>query len=129
MHVNWSNGEAKDFWGVIHSVEKNMESMVIAYSGMNHKKRMADILRQAARELLLMQSSDWLFMLTTGNTPNIARIQIERHWDYFEKLNELAKRYCLDGEMLEDIPSLFDRITKEDCIFPKLSMEHWRSSP
>src|SRR5208282_113628 len=36
-------------------------------------------LRQAARELLLAQASDWPFMLRTGTSPDYARKRVKEH--------------------------------------------------
>jgi len=47
------------------------------------------ILKQAARELLLSESSDWSFILRAGTTTELAKERIERHLFRFWKLVEM----------------------------------------
>ena len=48
---------------------------------------LADLLNQAARELLLLQSSDWPFLVTTGQAKEYAS---ERFTEHLERFNQLA---------------------------------------
>src|SRR5204863_9624198 len=45
-------------------------------------------LRQAGRELLLAQASDWPFILRTGTSPEYARKRVTEHLLNFSKLYE-----------------------------------------
>ena len=124
-HENWLRGEARESWNVIHAAEQNMENLASAYCNLPDKELAREILCQAAREMLLLQSSDWIFMLTTGNTPNIARDQIRRHSEYFTQLGELAEKYCRNGDVSPGMWSVLQRCSMENWIFPKLSMDYW----
>src|SRR5262249_42659556 len=48
-------------------------------------------LRQAARELLLAQASDWPFILKTGTSPEYARKRVTEHLLRFTKIYEQLK--------------------------------------
>jgi 1,4-alpha-glucan branching enzyme len=127
-HENWLRGDARDMWEVIHACEQNMERLSCTYSKFSQSELGAAILTQAAREMLLLQSSDWLFMLTTGNTPNIALEQIKKHCEHFDTLLNLARRYCAEGKLPPDLCSVLQRYHMEDWIFPEVKMEFWQAA-
>ena len=52
----------------------------------------ARALKQAARELLLAQSSDWPFILRTGTNPDYARRRVKEHLLRFLSLHEQITR-------------------------------------
>ena len=57
-------------------------------------------LNQAARELLLAQSSDWAFIMTTGTTVEYASNRTKQHVDRFLKLyNELVQNEVVKEEL------------------------------
>ena len=62
------------------------------------------LLKQAARELLLSESSDWSFILRAGTTTELAKERIDRHLFRFWKLIDmLENRSIIDYKFLEDI--------------------------
>ena len=70
-------------------------------------------LNQCARELLLAQSSDWLFIITHGTMVDYAKKRIKDHIGRFTKLYEQIKENKIDEEFLKDI-------MKKDSIFPEI---------
>ena len=70
-------------------------------------------LNQAARELLLAQSSDWLFIITNGTMVDYAKKRIKDHIGRFTRLYNEIKNNNIDKEFLKDIE-------KKDCIFPEI---------
>lgn len=70
-------------------------------------------LNQCARELLLAQSSDWLFIITNGTMVDYAKKRIKDHIGRFTKLYEQIKDNNIDREFLKSIQ-------KKDCIFPEI---------
>ena len=78
------------------------------------------LLKQAARELLLSESSDWSFILRAGTTTELAKERIERHLFRFWKLVEMIKNYSkINLKFLEDIE-------EEDKVFPNINIDDWR---
>ena len=57
-------------WPVIHEAERRMEELVAAYPNATGIQK--EVLNQAARELLLLESSDWPFLVTTGQAKEYA---------------------------------------------------------
>jgi 1,4-alpha-glucan branching enzyme len=68
-------------------------------------------LNQAARELLLAQSSDWAFIMTTKTTVPYATRRFNEHIVRFTRLYEDLKTGHLDADYVADLES-------KDNIFP-----------
>jgi 1,4-alpha-glucan branching enzyme len=76
-------------------------------------------LKQAARELLLAQSSDWPFILQSGTSPAYARKRINDHLLRFMSLYEQLKNNTLDDNSLALMES-------RDNIFPDMDHTYWK---
>jgi len=68
-------------------------------------------LDQAKRELLLAQSSDWAFMISTRTTSEYANTRIKGHLLNFNRLSDQVARSNIDEPWLAEVES-------RDCIFP-----------
>ena len=78
------------------------------------------LLNQAARELLLSESSDWSFILRAGTTTELAKERIERHLFRFWKLVEMIKNHSnVNLKFLEEIE-------EEDKVFQNINIDDWR---
>jgi len=78
------------------------------------------LFKQAARELLLSESSDWSFILKAGTTTELAKERIERHLFRFWKLVEMIRNHSnINLKFLEDIE-------EEDKVFPSINIDDWR---
>ena len=75
-------------------------------------------LKQAARELLLAQASDWPFILRTGTSPGYARQRVKEHLLRFTRLYEQLTAAQLDAEWLK-------QIEWRDNIFPDVDCRYW----
>lgn len=77
------------------------------------------ILNQAARELLLAQSSDWAFIIRSRTSPDYARSRFESHLRNFQVLaGGLPHPATLEKPLAE--------IEEQDCLFPEIRFEYWR---
>ncbi len=78
------------------------------------------LMKQAARELLLSESSDWSFILKAGTTTQLAKERIDKHLFRFWKLIDMInKNSIIDFKFLENIE-------EEDEIFPDLQIKDWQ---
>jgi 1,4-alpha-glucan branching enzyme len=75
-------------------------------------------LRQAARELLLAQASDWPFILRTGTSPEYARQRVTTHLLRFTELYGQLKEGTIDEQRLGEIE-------RQDNIFPQVNWRYW----
>ena len=70
-------------------------------------------LNQAAREVLLAQSSDWLFIITNGTMVDYAKKRIKEHVGRFTKLYTQIRTDKINKRFLKDLE-------EKDCIFPEI---------
>ncbi|HRA48652.1 MAG TPA: DUF1957 domain-containing protein, partial [Thermomicrobiales bacterium] len=87
-HFTWLNDDTQWMWPVIHTAERRMEELVAQFPDANGASE--SLLNQAARELLLLQSSDWPFLVTTGQAKDYAIKRFNEHVERFNRLAELA---------------------------------------
>jgi 1,4-alpha-glucan branching enzyme len=84
-HFVWDNADTHWMWEPIHECEERMEKLVAAFPSPTEAE--LRVLNQAARELLLLQSSDWPFLVTTGQAREYA---VERFSSHIDRFNDLA---------------------------------------
>ena len=77
-------------------------------------------LNQAAREVLLAQSSDWAFIMRTGTMVPYAVRRTRSHLMRFHKLYDELKEGKVDSGWLEKVQEI-------DNIFPEINYRVYRS--
>jgi 1,4-alpha-glucan branching enzyme len=92
------------------SADKMVELANLGGGGDPLKER---ALKQAAREILLAQSSDWAFIMKTGTAVQYAVRRTKEHITRFAKLYEDIKRGSIDIDWLNDVEN-------KDNIFPEV---------
>lgn len=75
-------------------------------------------LKQAARELLLAQASDWPFILHTGTSPDYAGKRVKDHLSRFITLRDQIVKKKIDERHLSAIEWM-------DNIFPNVNYRYW----
>ena len=95
----------------LHVAGDRMCELAYLYPDAKGLKKKA--LNQCARELLLAQSSDWLFIITNGTMVDYAKKRIKDHIGRFTKLYNQIKEDNIDEVFLKDI-------SKKDCVFPDI---------
>jgi len=79
----------------------------------------ARALRQAARELLLAQASDWPFILRAGTSPGYARRRVKDHLLRFIALHDQLTATSVDEKWLAEVEA-------RDPVFPDVDWRYWR---
>ncbi|MEK6646296.1 MAG: 1,4-alpha-glucan branching protein domain-containing protein [Candidatus Firestonebacteria bacterium] len=116
-HEVWLNGANDWVYRHLHKTAQRMVELANSYrntSGVLHRA-----LNQAARELLLAQSSDWAFLMKTGTASEYATKRTIEHIARFVRLYENIKNNSIDERWLSDIEY-------KDNIFPEISYEVYR---
>ena len=113
-HFTWDNADTHWVWPVIHEAERRMERLVERYPDADGPTR--EVLNQAARELLLLESSDWPFLITTGQAGQYAVERFCHHTDRFSALAERAEAGEVDEAAVEQARELYER----DKLFPDM---------
>jgi 1,4-alpha-glucan branching enzyme len=99
----WINGENEWMYLHQHVAEDRMIELAREHPDAEGLVRRA--LNQAARELLLAESSDWAFIITTATSVQYAKKRFSDHIHRFTRLYEMVKRNEIDEEWLTDVES------------------------
>lgn len=113
----------------LHKAGDRMCEIASMYPNENLKSNKRRILNQCARELVLAQSSDWLFIITNGTMVDYAKKRIKDHIGRFTKMylwlkndEDLIKKDLLADEK----QSFLKSIEEKDCIFLELNYELYK---
>jgi 1,4-alpha-glucan branching enzyme len=79
----------------------------------------ARALRQAGREFLLAQASDWPFILRAGTSPDYARRRVKDHLLRFLALHEQLTVTGVDENYLREVEA-------RDNLFPDVDWNYWQ---
>ena len=106
----WQNHQTEWMWPIIHSAEKRMQNIVDKYPTIPNDKQLHRALNQLAREILLLQSSDWPFLITTWQARDYATERFRKHQENFERLASMIENNAIDNDYvssLESVDNLF----------------------
>jgi 1,4-alpha-glucan branching enzyme len=110
---HWINSKTEWMWGPLHEAAGRMRQAVQAHPGCIAGSLPDRALRQAGRELMLAQASDWPFIITNGTTEEYARRRFQEHLQ--------RCHYLLEGlEQQEIDPTRLEALEHMDAIFPEL---------
>ena len=121
-HFTWDNADTRWIWPVIHQAEAGMERLVARYP--EPDQATLAVLNQAARELLLLQSSDWPFLITTGQAGEYAIERFNAHLDRFNQLVQTVAHAPANQTAQSLAAGLYER----DKLFPDLDYRDWGGS-
>lgn len=122
---SWGKGGYHDYWmnesnaWIISEWNRAGEAMIQRCSRGVSREAHLRLLRQASRELLLSQSSDWSFIIRAGTTTELAKDRIDNHLSRFWRLIG-----AINGthEICED---WLTEIESEDGLFPLIQPADW----
>ena len=124
VHQVWMNPETAWTWTHIYPAELYLRE--IATTG---KWRDSDIgtriAQQLCRELLLLESSDWQFLITTGAARDYAESRFLTHNDQFLELKTIWQAFEHDGALNQHLTSRLNEIELRDSIFPDIDPGLW----
>lgn len=112
-HEYWQNESNDWIYKHLHKAAERMVELARAYSHRNGDSIRNRALNQAARELLLAQSSDWAFIMKTGNMAEYAIKRTKEHLFRFNKLYDDIRSNAINDAWLSDIED-------KDNIFPDI---------
>ncbi|NYF81290.1 1,4-alpha-glucan branching protein domain-containing protein [Granulicella arctica] len=86
------------------------------------------IAQQLCRELLLLESSDWQFLITTGAARDYAEIRFLTHNDQFNELKGIWQTLEATGSISNEQEKRLTEIHTRDGIFPDIDPEFWATN-
>ncbi len=99
----WINGETEWMYMHQHIAEDRMIELAREHPAAEGLLRRA--LNQAARELLLAESSDWAFIITTGTMVQYAIKRFRDHIHRFNRLYDMIKSRDINESWLAEVES------------------------
>jgi len=125
-HGVWFNRDTRWTWVRVYDAEAKMRETVRAASG-RADGDLRRLLKQMARELLLLESSDWQFNMTTWSARDYAERRIEEHYSAFRDLYEITCRYLRDGALSARDTDILRKLEEIDRPFQTVEPEWWLS--
>jgi 1,4-alpha-glucan branching enzyme len=116
FHEYWLNETNAWIYPHLHKSAERMIELSARVAADELEKR---ALNQAARELLLAQSSDWAFIMRTGTMVPYATRRTKSHLQRFNKIYEEVLQGKIDAGWLEKVEAI-------DNIFPSIDYEVYR---
>jgi 1,4-alpha-glucan branching enzyme len=112
----WLNEETRWTWDRLWRLEEAFWNLAPTVPGSGEAR---DFLAHAGRQLLLAQSSDWQFMISTGAVPDYGEKRFNLHCDDLEALLE-ALRPGTSAESLATARNTIPDLEKRDDLFPDI---------
>lgn len=100
----WYNNETEWMWPIIHNAERAMAEL--ARDNQGASGQLSRALKQAARELILMQSSDWPFLITTGQAKQYAVQRFNEHHQRFQEIVEMIRGNSVNEQRVAEIEEI-----------------------
>jgi 1,4-alpha-glucan branching enzyme len=117
-HRVWLNPGTEWTWDRVYSAEEEWVDLLGRKEGGSADFRR--VLAQASRELLLLQASDWQFLITTFAARDYAERRVAEHYAEFKSLAELARTLADGHPLTVEAAGMLRRLEREDFCFPDL---------
>ncbi|MCW5824012.1 MAG: DUF1957 domain-containing protein [Cyanobacteria bacterium TGS_CYA1] len=115
----WLNEDTKWMWPDINNREMLMHKLVEQYAD-SKDALVVRVMKQLGREQFLLQSSDWPFLVTTGQAKVYAIERFTEHCQRFDTLAQMLENGVkIDVKALEEIESI-------DVCFSELNLDNFK---
>jgi len=102
----WLNPQTEFMWPIIHSCEKRTIDILHKYEGQKPDALTQKALDQLVREKVLLESSDWPFLVTTGQAKDYATERFEEHVERFNQVADMLESGKIDEPKLAAIADI-----------------------
>jgi 1,4-alpha-glucan branching enzyme len=118
-HRTWLNNETGWAWERLYDSETEFWEFMHECSA-TAQAPLRRVLAQACRELLLMQASDWPFLMTTGTARDYAGQRFSSHFADFRQLMLLARKVRERGQWEQEEWIFLASKEQQNFLFPAL---------
>src|SRR5262249_43858126 len=122
----WLNRDTEWTWDRLYSAEAEWTQHLNA--GIDGHPDLSRVLTQAARELLLLEASDWQFLITTAAARDYAERPVAQHYAEFKRLSERPRRLRGGEPLSVEAANTLRRLEREDFVFPDMGPS-WAQAP
>jgi len=121
-HFVWFNPDVEWMWKFIYNDELKLKECVGRF-GDSSNPELISILKQMARELFLLESSDWPFLISTQSANEYAIERFNEHHYHFDKLTSLAEKLFAASELSTDDKQYVETVQHKDFLFDDDSID------
>lgn len=127
-HRVWANDKTAWMWEVEYRCEMLFGKLTY-HLPWRERPQLRQLLERAGRELLLLQASDWPFVIAREQAVDYGIKRFMQHVSRFECLTDIAERIAENGDYLGRLSEV-ERFELEDAdvhdvIFPTIDLEWW----
>ena len=120
----WMNPDTSWTWTHIYPAEASVRS--IAIEGKWRDGGLGErITQQLCRELLLLESSDWQFLITTGSARDYAEQRFLTHLDQFREVEAIWRSFVETGSISTPQDLRLAEIELRDSVFADIDPGEW----
>jgi 1,4-alpha-glucan branching enzyme len=125
-HRVWSNDELRFYWEVAYRAEDRFIDL-LDRAPWKEDDTVRTLLTEAGRQLLLLQASDWPFVISTRGAVDYGLRRIFEHLSLFDDLCNGVEDLLApeEGEADPVVAEALQRSRLLDPVFPDLSLEWW----
>jgi len=123
-HYIWLNEHTEWTWRHIYEAEDKMCELARRWSALAEPRdgELEEILKQMARELMLLSASDWQFLISTWAARDYGELRVSEHFGDFQRLAMIAEK-MFDGHPPQaGERRFFDDCRKRDCLFEDIDL-------
>jgi len=122
-HWVWLNDDTTWVWELVYRAEDEFLALRKA-ARRSTKPAVKRIVSQLARELLLLESSDWPFLITTVSARDYAQARAKVHFEAFERLAAMA-RVAMKGPLPREDSAWLSVVEARDAPFRDVDLRWW----
>ncbi|MDK9700015.1 MAG: DUF1957 domain-containing protein, partial [bacterium] len=124
FHHIWLNQDTAWTWEIIYQCEAKMQELTEKYSNVENPE-LQKALAQLGRELLLLESSDWQFLISTVSARDYSEMRFNTHHRDFNRMAEIVELLAAGKILDEDISLHWEEIAERDSLFAHLNPAVW----
>ncbi len=125
----WANEKINWMWDIEYRCEALFGKMTFELPWQKDPQ-IEELLKKAGRELLLLQASDWEFVITRGQAIDYGIKRFMLHVARFETLIDLCDKLSRDSAYLGRLTDLEKHEVEDaelhDVIFPQIELNWWK---
>jgi len=128
-HYIWLNESNEWTWKHIYACEAKMCELAKRWTDAKHGSKSGfdfeteQVIKQLARELLLMSASDWQFLISTLSARDYAELRLTEHYEDFVRLAAIAEKKLNHEQISKGDRQFLEDCSKRDILFQELEIE------
>ena len=131
-HRVWTNEQVNWMWDILYRCETHFGQALRELPWQDHgQDELKGLLQDAGRELLLMQASDWPFVIRRGQAVDYGTKRFMQHVARFESILDIAEKAAADPAYLGGLTEIERHAIADahlhDVVFPEIDLGWWEA--